>query len=74
MSRYLVPKEYLFEQLTPASTWVINHACGFPVIDIFTTIDGKIEKMIAFEVLSISDTQSEVRFTRPFAGFAKIVG
>lgn len=74
MSNYLIPKEYLFEQQTPASVWVIRHACSYPIVDIFITENGKVEKMIPSAVKYISDSQCEVHFSRPFAGTAKLVG
>ena len=74
MSRYFLPKEFIFNQDTPASVWTIKHACGFPSIDIYITENGKVERIIPFEIKFISESVSEVHFTRPFAGFAKIVG
>lgn len=76
MSRYFIPKEYLFEQTTPSDLWVITHACGYPVVDIYVTNEntGEIEKIIPFKVEYVSDSQCKVHFTRPFAGTAKIAG
>ena len=74
MSRYFVPKEYLFEQATPSDVWVIDHSCGKPSVDIFINENGKIEKIIPFSVKFISDSRCEIHFTRPFAGTAKLVG
>ena len=71
---YFVPKEYLFTQDSPSALWVIKHACGYPMIDVYITVNGKNEKIIPQEIVYVSQSQVEVHFTRPFAGFAKIVG
>ena len=74
MSRYFVPKEFIFTQSVPSDLWVIKHACGYPSIDIFVETDGKLEKIIPNSVEYISDGQCNVGFTRPFAGMAKLAG
>ena len=71
---YFIPKEYLFTQDTPADIWVIKHACGYPVIDIYITQNGASEKIVPQDIVYVSQTQVEVHFTHPFAGYAKIVG
>ena len=74
MSRYFVPKEYLFEQKEPSDLWLIDHSCGFPNVDIFIEENGRTEKMLPMSVKYVSESRCEVRFTRPFAGIAKLVG
>ena len=74
MSRYFIPKEFIFIQDTPSDLWVIKHACGYPSVDIFTTLNGNVEKMIPLEITHVSDSRCEISFTKPFSGFAKLVG
>jgi len=71
---YFIPKEFLFVQDTPASIWTIKHACGYPIVDIYISQNGVNEKMIPKEIVYVSDSLVEVHFTKPFAGFAKVVG
>ena len=71
---YFIPKEYIFTQDSPSALWIIKHACGYPVIDVYITENGKSEKIIPQEIVYASQSQVEVHFTCPFAGFAKIVG
>ena len=70
---YFIAREFLFTQENPADVWVIKHACGYPVIDIYITENGATEKIIPKDIVYVSQSQVEVHFTRPFAGFAKIV-
>lgn len=74
MSKYFVPKEYLFEQATAADIWVIKHSCGKPVIDIFVQNGGVLERMLPTKIEYVSDSQCKVYFSQPFSGFAKISG
>ena len=74
MSKYFIPKEFIFTQEVPSSVWNITHACGYPSVDIYITENGKSEKIIPFKIKYLSESLCEVHFTRPFAGFAKIVG
>ena len=74
MSKFFVPKEFIFRQETPSDVWVIKHACGYPAVDVYFNEPGESSKMIPQKVVYISDSVLEIRFTRPFSGFAKIVG
>ena len=74
--RYFIPKDYSFEQSTPAQVWSVPHTCGKPHVDVFilNETSGFYEKMIPYEVVYISDVLCEIHFTQPFAGKAVIAG
>jgi len=58
---------YVFEQITPASTWVINHNIGkFPSI---TVVDSSNNVVVGFSTYN-SDKVVTVQFSAPFAGKA----
>jgi hypothetical protein len=71
---YTTTVETVFEQSTPASIWNITHGVGYPIIDVYVEINGKLEKMMPQKVEHISSSQSKIYFSAPTAGIAKLVG
>lgn len=62
-------KAYDFEQVTPATTWTINHNLGFkPDVGVFTT--GGVKVWV--EAIHTSDNQTLVVPKYPLAGFARL--
>ena len=71
---YFVSRDFLHEQTTPASVWVVKHACGNPVVDVYVSQDGEMIKMLPESVKFISASQCEIHFTGSYTGIAKISG
>ena len=62
-------KAFNFEQVTPSTTWTINHNLGYkPAIDLFSVGSQEIDG----GVVHTSDNQTVVTFTVATAGFARL--
>ncbi len=58
---------YYQEELTPASTWTLNHNLGYrPKTSVYSV--GGVE--VSAEVVHTSDNQVQILFDAPFAGYA----
>jgi hypothetical protein len=65
---------YKHEQVTPSSTWTIEHNLGiYPIVDAWTVDNGTLQKILAAEVNYVSPNVCELVFTDPIAGFATVV-
>ena len=63
-----------FEQLTPATTWVIEHNLGRAVaVDCFIPVDGKHEKILPRSISLVDDNTVHVNFSSPYKGKARLV-
>lgn len=59
-----------FPQVSPASTWTINHNLGFrPTVGVFSAGGMEVEA----DVLHTTLNQTVITFNAPFAGFARLV-
>lgn len=62
-------KTLVFTQLSPLTTWVINHNFGeFPIVQVFDLGGNHVD----VEIAHVTINQSEVRFLSPKAGIAKV--
>jgi hypothetical protein len=62
-------KTMFFEQISPLTTWIVNHNFGtFPIVQVFD-LGGR---MIDVEVNNLTVNQLEIVFLSPKAGYAKI--
>jgi hypothetical protein len=60
---------YLYNQVSVASTWTINHNLGYkPIVQLYTT--GSY--LMTGTVVHTSDSQTVATFTTPVAGFARL--
>jgi hypothetical protein len=64
---------YKHVQATASTTWTIAHYLkGYPVVDVYVTINGAQEKILASEVTYIDTDTCTVTFTMAFAGTAMV--
>lgn len=71
---FKITKRHTFVQSTPATTWTIVHNMGgFAVIDVYITVDGKIEKILPSVTNTIDQNTVELTFSVPRAGTAQLV-
>lgn len=64
---------YQHVQDTPADVWTIKHGVGgYPVVDVFVTVDGNLNKIIPKAVTYVSPTICTVSFSSPQTGFAQV--
>lgn len=63
-----------FVQAAPAATWNINHGLGgYPVLDVYITANGSVQKVLPQAVTYVDDNNCTVTFSTPLAGFATII-
>ena len=70
-----VINNYNYTQSTPSSTWGIVHNLNLdcPVVDVFVSISGTLEKIIPESVLVDDVNTVTITFTTDYAGVASIV-
>lgn len=72
--KYIIPKEYIYEQSTPSQTWVINYPfTGSASVDIAVDLNGVLTKIIPQSVNQISQNRVDVVFSQPYTGKAHLV-
>lgn len=65
---------YQHSQLTESDEWVINHKLGvYPAIDVYVIVNGTLTKIIPADIMINDLNTATVKFTRPFAGTARLV-
>lgn len=57
----------------PATTWVIKHSQGYPVVDAYTEHGGVVQKILPKSIVYVDQYTVEVSFSQPRAGFATVV-
>lgn len=63
-----------FEQLTPATRWVITHDLGRTVcVDVFVPVDGSMTKILPKAVTIVDDNTVHIDFSVPYRGRARLV-
>jgi len=64
---------FTFVQATPATTWVISHNLGKPVIvDISSVFDGAVQKFMPYDIqMSADNNTTTIFFTLPYSGVAR---
>ncbi len=61
---------FTYTQNTPSSTWIINHGLGYkPIVSIYTLGGQEIEA----DILHTSDNQTQIFFSVPTTGIARLV-
>lgn len=61
-------------QDTPSSTWQVKHGRpGYPIVDVYMELDGKVQKVIPAGVTYIDEYNIEVLFSEPRTGFVTVV-
>lgn len=62
-------KTLVYSQISPLTTWIINHNFGeYPIVQVFD-LGGN---MLDVEIANVTINQLEIRFLSPKAGIAKI--
>lgn len=64
-------KIWSYEQVTPATTWEINHGMNStPVVEISINVDGTTKRAFPKSLTYIDDNTVEILWNTPQSGFA----
>jgi hypothetical protein len=64
---------YQHVQSTPASSWTVVHGLNaYPVIDVFITYGGTLQKILPLGISYDTPNQCTVAFSTPLAGYATV--
>jgi hypoxanthine-guanine phosphoribosyltransferase len=66
---------YYHEQLTPSTTWAINHNLGEDVVivDAIVDIGGTLQKMFPIKVEMIDTNNTVVTFSQAYSGYSTVI-
>lgn len=68
-----IARTFEFAQLTPSSTWVIQHNLNqYPIIDIFVQYEGEMQKVMPVSLQYTDANSCVVQFSTPLAGIATV--
>lgn len=72
---YTVVRGYRYTQVTPSTTWVINHKLGLnnPIVDVFVDVNGTLTRILPLTAVVTDENNITLTFTNAIAGSAEVM-